>query len=200
MTSSRLRAPAALVVLVACGGAEPSSLFDSGALAQGDASQTPDAIADNEAGSPEDAGNLNDGGVTTKDAAPKDAGNPYQDPGIACGNTECDASAALCCGSITSYYPQYTYAFACEPLTDLVQCAAGVPVYCDDDHDCPNSGVCCGDLDFQGHYAKVTCKTTCTGNVLGYTQVHFCDPKAPDCSTNQKCVASTSLSGYFVCQ
>jgi hypothetical protein len=135
-----------------------------------------------------------------KDAAPpKDAGNPYVDPGIACGNAECDPTKNLCCGDITSYYPNYTYAFACEALTDLVQCATGVPVYCDDDHDCA-SGVCCGDLDGQNHFAKVSCKATCTGVVWPYTQVHLCDPKSPKCDTNQTCTASPSLPGYFVCQ
>ncbi len=195
-----MKRAALLACLVACSGADASPLFDdAGATAQPDASQTFDASPPSEAGPPDEAGNPNDGGVF-KDATAKDAGTPYQDPGIACGTSECDASAALCCGSITSYYPQYTYAFACEPLTDLVQCTAGVPIYCDDDHDGPNSGICCGDLDWQGHYSKVSCKTTCTGTVLGYTQVHFCDPKAPKCDTNQKCTASTSLSGYFVCQ
>ena len=188
---------AAIAVVVACGGAESSSLFqDASIITPGDDASSPvdDATAPDDVVTQPDV-------VVTKDAAPpKDAGNPYVDPGIACGNAECDASTNLCCGSITSYYPTYTYAFACEALSDLVQCAAGLPIYCDDDHDCPNSGVCCGDLDQQNHYTKVSCKTTCTGYVFPYTQVHFCDPKNPKCDTNQSCTASTSLPGYYVCQ
>jgi len=187
---------ASIALLVACGGAESSSLFqDASVVTPGDDAEAP-AL---DATSPDDVVAQPD--VTqVKDAAPpKDSGNPYVDPGIACGNGECDPSKNLCCGTITSYYPQYTYAFACEPLTDLVQCAAGLGIYCDDDHDCA-SGVCCGDLDSQNHYAKVSCKATCTGYVWPYTQVHFCDPKAPKCDTNQTCTASTSLPGYYVCQ
>jgi hypothetical protein len=183
-------------LLVACGGADDSALFqDASVISPGDDGSSP---AD-DASSPDDVVPKPD--VTQpKDAAPpKDSGNPYVDPGIACGTGECDPSKNLCCASITSYYPTYTYAFACEPLADLVQCAAGLGVYCDDDHDCA-SGLCCGDLDQSGHYAKVSCKATCTGYVWPYTQVHFCDPKAPKCDTNQKCVASTSLAGYYVCQ
>jgi hypothetical protein len=186
-----------LAFLLACGGADDSALFkDSSVVTPGDDASTPTE----DATSPDDVATKPD--VTpTKDAAPpKDAGNPYVDPGIACGNADCDPSKNLCCGTITSYYPTYTYSFACEALTDLVQCAGGAPVYCDDDHDCPNNGVCCGDLDQQNHYAKVSCKTTCTGFVWPYTQVHFCDPKAPKCDTNQTCTASQSLSGYYVCQ
>jgi hypothetical protein len=188
----------ALAAVIACGGAESSSLFqDASVVTPGDDASTPvdDATA------PDDVATQPDVAPPTKDASPpKDSGNPYIDPGIACGNTDCDPSKNLCCGTITSYYPQYTYAFACEPLSDLVQCAAGVGVYCDDDHDCPNNGVCCGDLDSQNHYAKVSCKATCTGTVWPYTQVHFCDPKNPKCDTSQKCTASTSLPGYYVCQ
>ena len=194
---------ALLGFLVACSGADGSPLLDGqdASAPPIDASQTIDASHPNEeAGPPQDAGNSNDAGGE-KDATPvKDSAPPYQDPGIGCGNTDCDPQSNLCCGTVTSYYPQYTYSFACEPLSDLVQCAAGIGVYCDSDHDCPNNGICCGDLDWQGHYSKVSCKTTCTGSVYGYTQVHFCDPKAPDCDSGQTCTASTALSGYFVCQ
>lgn len=183
-------------LLVACGGAENSSLFQGAStVTPGDDASTPTE----DATSPEDVVTQPDVGPVKDATPPKDSGNPYVDPGIACGNDQCDPSKNLCCASITSYYPQYTYAFACEPLSDLVQCAAGLPVYCDDDHDCA-SGVCCGDLDSQNHYAKVSCKATCTGYVWPYTQVHFCDPKAPKCDTNQKCTVSTSLPGYYVCQ
>jgi len=193
---------ALLAFVVACSGADGSPLLEGqdASAPPLDASQTVDASPPSEAGPPEDAGNPGDAGGGKDATAPKDSGTTYQDPGIGCGNTDCDPQTNLCCGTITSYYPSYTYAFACEPLSDLVQCAAGLGVYCDDDHDCPNSGVCCGDLDSQNHYAKVSCKPTCTGYVWPYTQVHFCDPKAPKCDTNQKCVASTALSGYFVCQ
>jgi hypothetical protein len=179
----------------ACGGADTSSLFqDASVITPGD-----DASSPLDAASPDDVQSQPDV-VTIKDAAPpKDSGNPYVDPGIACGTAECDPSKNLCCGSITSYYPQYTYAFVCEPLSDLVQCAAGVGIYCDDDHDCA-SGLCCGDLDSQNHYAKVSCKATCSGYVWPYTQIHFCDPKAPKCDGNQTCTASTALPGYHVCQ
>jgi hypothetical protein len=187
-----------LAFVLACSGADGSSLLSAqdASLPIEDATTPDDAVAD-DAEAPPDV-SLPDA-ISTKDAAPKDAGNPYVDPGIACGNAECDPTKNLCCGSITSYYPQYTYAFACEPLSDLVQCAAGLGIYCDSDHDCA-SGVCCGDLDSQNHYAKVSCKPTCTGYVWPYTEVHFCDPKAPKCDTNQKCAASTALSGYYVCQ
>ena len=194
-----MKRAALLVGCLACSGADSSSLLqDASIVTPGEDASTPTS----DATSPEDVVAKPD--VTQpppKDAAPppKDAGNPYVDPGIACGNADCDPTKNLCCGTITSYYPQYTYAFACEALTDLVQCAAGLPVYCDDDHDCA-SGVCCGDLDQQNHYAKVSCKATCTGFVWPYTQVHFCDPKAPKCDGNQTCTASTSLPGYWVCQ
>jgi len=143
--------------LVACGGAENSALLeDASIVTPGD-----DAKAPEDSTSPDDVATEPDVTPPPKDAAPpKDGGNPYVDPGIACGNGDCDPSKNLCCGTITSYYPTYTYSFACEPLTDVVQCAAGLGVYCDDDHDCA-SGVCCGDLDSQGHYAKVSCKATC---------------------------------------
>ncbi|HEY1954954.1 MAG TPA: hypothetical protein VGH28_05065 [Polyangiaceae bacterium] len=191
------RVAGALVFACACGGSDAVNLFDDAsapadATAPLDASPAPDSAIQDAAALPDV--------VSVKDATPpKDAGNPYQDPGIACGNAECDAAAALCCGTITQYFPEYAYAFACEPASDLVQCAAGLPVHCDDDHDCP-SGVCCGDLDFQGHYSKVSCKPTCTGTVLGSTQVHFCDPKAPDCDNGQTCKAAAGLTGYFACQ
>ncbi len=190
------RLAALAILVVACGGADGSSLFDASVTPSDDGSTPVD-----DATAPDDVATQPDVTPPTKDASPpKDAGNPYVDPGIACGNAECDPSKNLCCGSITSYYPMYTYAFACEALTDLVQCAAGVPVYCDDDHDCPNNGVCCGDLDSQNHFAKVSCKATCTGVVWPYTQVHFCDPKAPKCDVNQTCTATQSLPGYYVCQ
>jgi hypothetical protein len=191
-----MKCVAALAILVACGGAESSALFQDASVPPGDDASSPmdDATA------PDDVATQPDATPPPKDAAPpKDAGNPYVDPGIACGNAECDPSKNLCCGSVTSYYPTYTYAFACEALTDLVPCATGVPVYCDDDHDCA-SGVCCGDLDGQNHFAKVSCKATCTGVVWPYAQVHFCDPKSPKCDTNQTCTASPSFPGYFVCQ
>ncbi len=130
---------------------------------------------------------------------PKDSGPPYVDPGITCGTADCDASSQYCCVSITSYYPTYTYAFACGATSDLVQCPAGIPVYCDDDKECDAGQVCCGDLG-NVTYSKVSCKPTCTGNVWGYQQVHFCDPKAPTCGTGTTCKASTVISGYYVCQ
>jgi hypothetical protein len=179
----------------ACGGTDSSTLFQDGSVTPGDDATTP--VED--ATSPDDVVTQPDVGPI-KDAGPKDTGNPYIDPGIACATAGyCDPSKDLCCLTITSYYPTYAYSFACEPLTDLVQCAAGVGIYCDSDHDCP-SGLCCGDLDSQNHYAKVSCKPTCTGYVWPYTQVHFCDPKAPKCDGSQTCVASQVLSGYYVCQ
>ena len=191
------RAAGVLVLACACGGADPSSLFDDAgakldATAPLDASPKPDAAPPHDAGPPD--------AVAAKDAEPpKDAGSPYQDPGVACGTTDCAPGSQLCCGTVTSYYPQYTYSFACESTSDLVQCAAGLPIYCDSDHDCDGGQVCCGDLNYQ-NYAKVSCKPTCTGNVYGYTQVHFCDPKAPDCDVNQTCKASVLLPGYYTCQ
>jgi len=184
-------------VLVACSGAEPTSLLQDGSVitpVQDASTPVEDAT------SPDDVVTQPDVGPPTKDATPsKDSGNPYVDPGIACGNGDCDPSKNLCCGTITSYYPSYTYAYACEPLSDLVQCAAGLGIYCDSDKDCA-TGVCCGDLDSQSHYAKVSCKATCTGYVWPYTQIHFCDPKAPKCDTSQTCGPSQALSGYYVCQ
>jgi hypothetical protein len=178
---------------VACGGAS-SSLLDP----QDAAEPVADATSQDVAVSP-DAGSDVTAVDASKDVAAKDVGNPYTDPGIACGTGECDAGSALCCGTITSYYPTYTYSFACEPTTDIAQCPAGLPIYCDDDHDCPTSQICCGDLGNNG-YNKVSCKATCTGIVFYYQQIHFCNPKANDCSSTQSCVASTVLSGYYVCQ
>lgn len=198
-----MKARAAAFVLAAfasgCGGADGSSLLEAqdGGPSALDATAPLDATPAPEAAPPADASAPD---VGTKDAEPpKDAGNPYQDPGIACGNADCGPATQLCCGTVTSYYPQYTYSFACEPTSDLVQCAAGSPIYCDDDHDCTGGQLCCGDLGYQS-YSKVSCKATCTGNVYGYTQVHFCDPKAPTCDTKQTCKASTLLPGYFACQ
>jgi len=104
------RAIALAFVLVACSGADGSSLLQDGAvITPGDDASTP--IVD--ATSPDDVITQPDVTPPSKDAAPpKDAGNPYVDPGTACGKAECDPSKNLCCGSITSYYPTYTYAFA----------------------------------------------------------------------------------------
>jgi hypothetical protein len=189
-----MRHVAIFTTLLACSGADGSDLLQDASQPTGDAS-TQETSVEDATSPPVDAA------PPPADAKPvKDAGTPYQDPGIACGNADCDPAKDLCCASITSYYPQYTYAFACEPLSDLVQCAAGLGIYCDSDHDCPDSGVCCGDLDGQNHFAKVSCKPTCTGQTWPYTEIHFCDPKNPDCDSNQKCAASTALPGYYVCQ
>ena len=186
-----------LLGAAACGGADGSPLLE------GDDSGldvfAPDVASQDVAASD---GGTSDAGMpkldASNDASPKEAG--YVDPGIACGKTDCDAGAELCCATITSYYPTYTYAFACEPTTDLVQCAAGIGVYCDDDHDCPPSAqLCCGDLGYQ-RFNKVSCKPTCTGVVYGVPQIHFCNPNAPDCEMAQTCTASMVMPGYYVCQ
>jgi hypothetical protein len=185
----------ACLAVVACSGADGSSLYDGdGGSAPLDATAPVDSSAAPDGGG--DASTLDAGAV---DVQSKDAPSPNKDPGIACGKSDCDPSTELCCSTITSYYPQYTYAFACEAKTDLVQCAAGIGVYCDDDHDCEGGQLCCGDLGYQS-YAKVSCKPTCTGVAFGYQQIHFCDPKAPDCDVNQTCAQSTVMPGYFVCQ
>lgn len=185
---------------LACGGTDGSSLFDP----HDAAAPAVDATAPLDASTQPDVTTLDDASIVFEAGGQDattivDAGKPYTDPGVLCGGGECDPSTQLCCGSVTSYYPQVTYSFACEATSDLAQCTAGLPVYCDDDHDCPSSQLCCGDLGQQG-YSKVSCKATCTGVVWGSQQVHFCDPNAPDCDTNQTCKASTVLSGYFVCQ
>jgi len=185
---------------VACGGASGPSLLDPSDAGTGepDSSVTPpDASSQPDASPPEDGG-ATDGAVA--DAAPPEDANKYQDPGVACGQTDCDPSTSLCCRTVTTYYPQITYGYACEPLSDLVKCAAGTSIYCDDDQDCDGGQVCCGDLGYNSGYAKVSCKETCSGVVLGYTQIHFCDPNAPDCDVNQTCGASQAAPGYFVCQ
>lgn len=186
-----------VVAAAACGGANEIPLLDDSgspeqpdSTAPDDASPEPDATTD-------DAKPPNDGGAA--DAIPDKDSSTYVDPGIACGNDECDPSQDLCCRTVTSYYPQVTYGYACEALSDVVKCAAGAGIYCDDDHDCDGGELCCGDLNYNG-YAKVSCKPTCTGTVYGYQQIHFCDPKAPDCDGSQTCVASTQAPGYFVCQ
>jgi len=182
-------------LFVACGGADGSSLLDGDSGAANDATTVPDGSVTQDAGA--DVVTLD---ASTKDSAMvKDTGTPYVDPGITCGTADCDAGAELCCVSITSYYPTYTYSFACEQTTDLVQCAAGIPIYCDDDHQCTGGQVCCGDLG-NPTYAKVSCKATCTGFVFGYEQIHFCNPNASDCGTGQSCKPSTVITGYYVCQ
>jgi len=190
----------ACVAVAACSGAADTPLLGSqdGSTTQPDATTPVDASPEPEAAPPSDAGEPSDAGVV--DAAPKDAAPPYQDPGVACGTTDCDPSADLCCRTVTSYYPQMTYAYACESLGDLVKCAAGLAIYCDDDEDCDGGQICCGSLGYSG-FAGVQCQATCTGyNIYGQQQIHFCDPKAPDCDVNQQCVPSTQLSGYSVCQ
>jgi hypothetical protein len=184
--------------VMACGGAVSSPLLEPedasapvlDATAPLDAAPQADAVAP-DGGGPIEAGHA--------DALPPVEAGPPPDPGVLCGQTDCDPSTDLCCRTVTSYYPQTTYGFACEPLSDLVQCGTGLGIYCDDDHDCDGGTVCCGDLGYNG-YTKVSCKASCTGTVYGYQQIHFCDPQAPDCDTNQQCVASTVLKGYSVCQ
>jgi hypothetical protein len=185
----------ALSVLLACSGADGSSLFDGN-----DAATTlPDASSPDVGTEPPPDAGISVDALPPKDVYVKDVGNPYVDPGIACGTTDCAPDADICCGTITSYYPTYTYSYACQALNPYVQCAGGLPLYCDDDHDCPTGQVCCGDLGYQ-NYAKVSCKPSCTGSLYGYQQIHFCDPKAPDCDSTQACTASTVLTGYYVCQ
>jgi hypothetical protein len=193
--------------VAACGGADASSLVDGdGGLANGDASVTP---GDDGGVVPGDDGGVNPGDdaaasdATTGDDAAKDAAASLdaakKDPGVYCGQSLfCDPNAALCCITQTSWYPQPQFSYACQTLPTLTPCVTGTPVYCDDDHDCA-SGVCCGDLGGNGSYAKVSCKATCTGYVYTYQQIHFCDPNAPTCDSNQTCQPSAVLDGYYVC-
>ncbi len=181
---------------VACGGADLGLLApNDGSIASLDAQPSDDASPNDDANEldaapPSDASTLD---VTPiKDAA-------YQDPGIACGKTECDPKANLCCGTVTSYYPQMTYSYACEPLSDLVQCAAGMPVYCDDDKDCPSaSPFCCG--THSQSYSKIACQAQACANSVFGQQDHMCDPKASDCDGQTTCKASPVNAAYFTCQ
>jgi hypothetical protein len=181
--------------VVACGGA------DLGILGAPDGSTldavSPDDAAQNETSSANDA---SPDDIAAPDATVIDAGPPpYQDPGIACGKVDCDPDASLCCGTATSYYPQTTYSFACEPLSDFVQCAGGLPVYCDDDKDCPTTQSCCATVGYQS-YSKVACQAgPCMNTVYGM-ESHFCDPKASDCDGNTTCKPAPYLSGYYACQ
>lgn len=184
----------------ACGGADGSPLLETQDGATPLDATAPLDATPGDAAPPKPDGGPVDAGPPLDAAPPVDAGPPpYQDPGIACGKSECDAGTQLCCATITTYYPQYQYSYACAPASQLAVCAAGISITCDDDHDCEGGQVCCGDLGYQ-QYAKVSCKPTCTGTVYNYQQIHFCDPKAPDCDGNQTCVASTVMPGYFVCQ
>jgi len=177
---------------LACGGTSLTSLPDASTQ---DASVSQDAAAESDASASD---------VTTPVDATADTGSTsdadkYVDPGITCGGTYCPEASELCCTTITSYYPSYTYAYACEALSDLVQCPAGIAIYCDDDTECTGGDVCCGNLG-NPTYTKVSCQPTCTGNVFGYQQIHFCNPNAADCGTGQTCKPSPQMPDYYVCQ
>ncbi len=180
---------------LACGGTSDNTLLDGQDASAQDSTTSQDASAGNDVVTSDV---MTQPDVATDTGTAPDSGK-YVDPGITCGGTHCPPSTDLCCSTITSYYPTYTYAYACEALSDLVQCAAGIPIYCDDDAECMGGDVCCGDLGYQT-YAKVSCKPTCTGIVFGYQQVHFCNPNASDCGTGQTCKASTQMPDYYVCQ
>lgn len=199
--SAIVSACAALALATACGGADGSPLLapQDGGVTLLDVANNEDSASNADATLPPTDASTSDAASSKDAATPKDAGNPYQDPGIGCGTSNCAESSDLCCVSITSYYPQLTYAYACEPLTDLAHCPAGIPIYCDDDQDCSGGQVCCGDLGYQ-QYSKVSCKATCTGVVYGAQQIHFCNPKQPLCDSGQTCKPSMVMTGYFVCQ
>ncbi len=186
---------ALLVVCGACGGADVELLdpSDGGSL---DGASSLDSSVD--ATTTTDGGSQ-DASTTLDVTQPKDAAPPpYQNPGIACGNVECDPDADLCCGTPTSYYPQETYSFACESLTDFVQCAAGLPIDCDDDQDCPNGQSCCATIGYQD-YSKVACQAGPCANTIYAQEAHFCDPKNSNCQSST-CKPAPYLTGYFTCQ
>jgi len=181
----------------ACSGADVDLLAPADGSAIDSTEPTPDSSAPVDASQSDASADADAGFVDV--APPIDAAPPYQDPGIACGNTHCDQDADLCCGTITSYYPEDTYSFACEALSDLVQCAAGLPIDCDDDRDCPSGESCCATLGYQD-YSKVQCQQgPCTNTIYGQ-EVHFCDPNDSDCAQNTTCKPAPYLTGYFTCQ
>ncbi len=195
---NRVATIALLVVCGACGGADVELLDPSDGGQSFDAASSLDSSVrcddDADGGSPTDGATAPDA-PQAKDAAPP----PYQDPGIACAKTYCDQDADLCCGTPTSYYPQETYSFACEPLSDLVQCAGGLPIYCDDDKDCANGESCCATIGYQD-YSKVACQAGPCANTVYGQEAHFCDPKNSNCAQNTTCKPAPYLTGYFACQ
>ena len=154
-----------------------------------------------EAAPPEDARQPDRRRRRQRRDAPKDSGNPYQDPGIACGNAECDPSdepllrhghellpavhvrvRVRAADAISSSAPRASRSTATTITTARTAASAAAT----------------STSRTTTRRSRASRRAPATSST--YTQVHFCDPKAPKCATNQKCVASTSLSGYFVCQ
>ncbi len=131
--------------------------------------------------------------------APADAGGSTIVPvGVRCGYSAqgvplACAASEICC--VTNASPGSFYMTCQSPS---VPCP-GLPVPCDDDVDCPNGSVCCGQTGPSGQYTLFQCQVACAPTSGQY---QMCDPdeQPSECAASQtSCLPSTELPGYYRC-
>lgn len=196
-------------MLIACGGADQTSLDDDSGQAADqqspDGSQPADASADNTV-----APDASVDAPILFDAVTVDVPIKPADSKIQCGTAQCSAQNEICCYHVGSTIKQY------ECVASLANCAGqnDVPVSCSGTDNCASQGnpsfICCAEPDgpenpaincnnFTGA-ASVACKATCDPQQNEF-QVG-CSVQLQDCvDTQATCGVSTcSLPGFDICR
>lgn len=209
----------ALALVAACGGANPTDLFDGpastslgsdpGAGSNGAGSNGGDSNggdSNGSSGSGGSSGSIGVDGGTATDAGKPDAGDPkpWKSPGVFCGKDQVGpvycGDGELCCGRTAGNEKRW---LECVP-DGIAACAAGVSIRCDDQTDCPGAQICCGTFDPYGGYRDVRCANDCNAPIIpGLVAVRFCDINAPtdECAAiGLTCTASDSLGGFAACR
>ncbi len=193
-------------VLVACGGADGTQLFD-------DAGQPLNDATAQDTGSGQDAGNPPQD-ATTQDAilidvVTVDVPIGPQDSKIHCGTTSCSAQTQVCCATFGA-----TTTFACVSSTNDCQGSDQTAISCTSGDNCTSQGnsgdVCCAsgqgpinpNPSCQGFdtAAQVMCQSSCDAN-QGEFEVG-CSLQTQNCvDTSATCITSKcTLPGITICQ
>jgi hypothetical protein len=192
-------------LLVACGGADGSQLFDDAGQPENDAT-APDTGGGKDGGDTQDV-TVQD--VTVVDVQTVDVPIGPADSKIHCGTTSCSAQTQVCCATFGS-----TTTYACVSSPSDCQGAEQVPISCTSGENCASQGnggdVCCasgqGPINpsptCQGFdtVAQVVCQTSCDVN-QGEFEVG-CSVQTQDCvDTTATCITSKcTLPGITICQ
>jgi hypothetical protein len=155
----------------------------------------PDGAPSDDSGGSDDAatGDAATGDDATGDDASGGGGT------LRCGGTSCNLPDEYCClrgqyrGGQTS---------TCTSRQNDCNGPSATPIRCSSSSQCGGGESCCGTLfdgNFGQYYSEISCRNTCSGGG-GPRQYQFCDPAIPgDCPPNLRCVPSTVVDGYNIC-
>ncbi len=154
------------LALVACGGADQTTILDGGS----DTGTGSDATTTGDSATGKDGATGNDG-ATTNDASLSDSGNPTTIP---CGNTSCTGND-VCCVDTQNQQTTYTCAATCPNNATALKCIGG---------DC-GPEVCCVYVDSITQQTASKCEVACGNNEAQLCQNTDAGPTG--CSSTAPC-------------